>query len=143
MDVLYPVEFANPSCIDDYGERTKACHGAEGGWVRGQKLGNNDLYPEYQTYKKIITPNFQDSYRAGKYKIGFSGFSIQSILTRISCFRTVGAMRAHPYAKHSCKDSPYLNEKGIRCGQWVFGQQDATQIITRNVYLKLVVRMRL
>ena len=43
MDVLYPVEFANPSCIDDYGERTKACHGAEGGWVRGQKLGNNDF----------------------------------------------------------------------------------------------------
>ena len=43
MDILYPVEFANPSCIDDYGERTKACHGAEGGWVRGQKLGNNDF----------------------------------------------------------------------------------------------------
>ena len=43
MDVLYPVEFANPNCDDDNGEKNKVCHGAESGWVRGQRFGQNDL----------------------------------------------------------------------------------------------------
>ena len=43
MDVLYPVEFANPSCVDDNGDKTKSCHGAEGQWVRGNQFGKNDF----------------------------------------------------------------------------------------------------
>ena len=43
MDVLYPVEFANPSCKDDDGVKNKACHGAESGWVRGQRLTQSDF----------------------------------------------------------------------------------------------------
>merc|ERR1711924_72664 len=43
LGVLYPVEFANPSCNDDNGEKTKSCHGAEGGWVRGNGFGRTDF----------------------------------------------------------------------------------------------------
>ena len=42
-NVLYPVEFGEPSCKDDENKKTKACHGSEGKWVRGDNFGASDF----------------------------------------------------------------------------------------------------
>ena len=42
-NVLYPVEFAEPNCKDDENKKTKACHGSEGKWVRGDSFGKSDF----------------------------------------------------------------------------------------------------
>ena len=36
--VLYPVEFAEPNCGPSEDEKTHACHGADGGWVKASQF---------------------------------------------------------------------------------------------------------
>ena len=42
-NVLYPVEFGEPNCKDDENKKTKACHGSEQKWVRGDSFGASDF----------------------------------------------------------------------------------------------------
>ena len=65
MNVFYPVEFAEPNCNDDDGNKTKVCHGAEGGWVRGNKYSKSDFgkwtakaYGEF--YRNGVIPTDKD-----------------------------------------------------------------------------------
>lgn len=41
--VLYPVEFAEPNCGPSEEEKTHACHGADGGWVKASQFNKNDF----------------------------------------------------------------------------------------------------